>query len=499
MADEFGDRDERKAEAQRRAWEEERRRIINGEDPDHVSVPIPDEPIIAPFDGARRRRADFDEPPEGYVRVPIPDAPINGSEAKDAVELVQLDLARFDREPIPDRDWGVRDRFPRRNVALLSGEGGIGKSMLLLQLGVAHVISRDWLRSLPEPGPVVAVNCEDEGDELVRRLDPILKHYHANFSDVASGLHIFSLADRDPLLAWRGRSGRILATPLYQALLEKVRDLRPICIIIDNVADVFGGSEIDRSEVRQFVSLMRQLALASNGYVIMSAHPSLTGISSKSGLSGSTQWHNSVRARGYVHTEKTANDGDGATTGTRVLDFMKSNYSALSERVELQWANGLFVPVRAPSGPEQAAKNAAADALFLQLLDRSASKGENLSPKRNANNSAPTVFAEAPESKAARFNSDHFADALDRLIAAGKIASEPYGSPSRRTSRIVRRGSTNYKAAKFQIVGPTDEPCEQCSNGGSVYLIRDPFRGIESHALHDRCASVFFKREEEGS
>jgi RecA-family ATPase len=411
---------------------------------------------------------------------------------------VRLDLARYDREPIPDRDWGVRDRFPRRNVALLSGEGGIGKSILLLQLAVAHVLGRDWLRSLPEQGPVVAVNCEDEGDELVRRLDPILKSYHASFGDVGCGLHAFSLADRDPLLAWRDRHGRMRATPLYQTLLEKVGDLKPICIIIDNVADVFGGSEIDRSEVRQFVGLMRQLALVANGYVIMSAHPSLTGITSKSGLSGSTQWHNSTRARGYVHTEKTADEGDTAT-GTRVLDFMKSNYSALSERVELQWSNGLFVPVRAPSGPEQAARNAAADSLFLQLLDRSASKGESVSPKRNANNYAPSRFAAAAESKAARFTSDHFADALDRLIAAGKIAAEPYGAPSRRTSRIVRRGTTSYKAAKFQIIGPTDEPCEHCGNGASVYLTRDPFRGVESHALHERCASAFFKRNEEGS
>lgn len=360
-----------------------------------------------------------------------------GDEDKQPPELTRLDLAHYDHEPIPDREWGVRDRFPRRNVALLSGEGGIGKSILLLQLGVAHVLGRDWLRSLPEQGPVVAVNCEDEGDELVRRLDPILKSYHASFGDIASGLHAFSLTDRDPLLAAFDRSGRILPTPLYQTLLKLVRDLQPICIIIDNVADVFGGSEIDRSEVRQFVGLMRQLALGANGYVIMSAHPSLTGIASKSGLSGSTQWHNSTRARGYVHTAKS--DDSDAAGGTRVLDFMKSNYSALSERVELQWSNGLFVPVRAPTGPEQEAKNAAADALFLLLLDRSAGRGENVSAKPTANNYAPTVFAKTAEARAANFGRAHFADALDRLILANQVSAETYGPRSRPANRIVRR------------------------------------------------------------
>ena len=220
-------------------------------------------------------------------------------------ELVRIDLARYDTEPIPEREWGVRDRFPRRSVALLSGEGAVGKSILFLQLAAAHVLARDWLRSMPEPGPVLLVNCEDEGDELVRRLDPILKNYHAKFSDVAADLHAFSLADRDPLLALPDRSGRILPTPLYAELLERARAVQPICTVIDNVADVFGGSEIDRSQVRQFVALMRQIAIAANGYVIMSAHPSLAGIASKTGLSGSTQWHNSVRARAYMHIART--------------------------------------------------------------------------------------------------------------------------------------------------------------------------------------------------
>ncbi|MGY4369207.1 RecA-family ATPase [Bradyrhizobium sp. LB1.3] len=358
--------------------------------------------------------------------------PANASEVAPP-ELLQIDLAKYDTDPIPEREWGVRDRFPRRAVCLLSGEGAVGKSLLLLQLSTAHVLGRDWLRSMPEQGPVLLVNCEDEGDELVRRLDPILKSRHAKFSDVAADLHVFSLANHDPLLAVSDRSGRILPTPLYAKLLDRAQAVQPICTVIDNVADVYGGSEIDRSQVRQFVALMRQIAIAANGYVIMSSHPSVAGIASKTGLSGSTQWHNSVRARAYMHIE------NGDKSGTRVLEFMKSNYSALSERVELQWSNGLYVPVRAPSAPEQAARNAAADALFLQLLDRSADRGENVSARPTANNYAPTGFAKTAEAKAQHFGRDHFADALDRLIVANQLVVETYGPPSRPANRIVRR------------------------------------------------------------
>jgi RecA-family ATPase len=373
---------------------------------------------------------------DGYERsAAAREPPGKTNEAEPPPELLRLDLAKYDTELIPEREWGVRDRFPRRAVCLLSGEGAVGKSITLLQLAAAHGLARDWLRSMPEPGPVLLVNCEDEGDELVRRLDPILKNYHAKFSDVAADLHVFSLTNQDPLLAVTDRSsGRIVPTPLYAKLLERAKAVQPICTIVDNVADVFGGNEIDRAQVRQFVALMRQIAIAANGYVIMSSHPSLAGIASKTGLSGSTQWHNSVRARAYMHI---AENGD--QSGTRVLEFMKSNYSALSERVELQWSNGLYVPVRAPSAPEQAANRAAVDALFLKLLDRSADRGENVSARPTANNYAPTAFAKTTEAKAQHFGRDHFADALDRLIVADQIAVETYGPPSRPANRIVRR------------------------------------------------------------
>jgi hypothetical protein len=36
-------------------------------------------------------------------------------------------------------------------VTLLSGEGAVGKSVLLLQLSTATVMATDWIKSLPEP------------------------------------------------------------------------------------------------------------------------------------------------------------------------------------------------------------------------------------------------------------------------------------------------------------------------------------------------------------
>jgi hypothetical protein len=51
---------------------------------------------------------------------------------------------------------------------------------------------------------------------------------------------------------------------------------------------------------------------------------------------------------------------------------------------------------------------------------------------------------------------------------------------------------------QFQIIGPEAvHPCAQCGkNDGQVFLIKDPFRGAESHPLHEQCAPKFYRREE---
>src|SRR5262249_50662206 len=73
----------------------------------------------------------------------------------------------------PDRQWAVLNRIPMRQPTLLSGEGAVGKSIVELQLCVAHVLGKDWLGSMPELGPAIYVGCEDEVDEIRRRLTSI--------------------------------------------------------------------------------------------------------------------------------------------------------------------------------------------------------------------------------------------------------------------------------------------------------------------------------------
>src|SRR5262249_23372266 len=186
--------------------------------------------------------------------------------------------------PVPDREWCVLNRIPMRNVTLFSGEGAIGKSIVSLQLAVAHVLGRYWFGMLAEKGPVLAIACEDDADELHRRLSLILNHFGATFEDVKD-LHLLSLAGQDAVLATPDRSGLMKTTPLFDRLSVAACKIHPKLIILDNSADVFGGNENDRAQVRQFVGILRGLAIAADAGVLLTSHPSLTGMTRGTGPS----------------------------------------------------------------------------------------------------------------------------------------------------------------------------------------------------------------------
>src|SRR5262249_49342069 len=201
--------------------------------------------------------------------------------------------------------------------------------------------------------------------------------------------------------------------------------------------DVFGGNENDRAQVRQFIGMLRGLAMSADAGLLLPSHPSLTGIATGTGLSGSTAWNASVRSRLYLKRATTAKDEE-PDPNLRVLEVMKNNYGPVGETITLRWKDGLFLPTPTLGSLEKLAHEQKVDELFLRLLGRWKEQGRNVSDKPKANGYAPGSFAEEPEAKADRVSKRELAEAMERLLRATKIRSEPYGPPSRGWSRLVR-------------------------------------------------------------
>jgi RecA-family ATPase len=333
----------------------------------------------------------------------VRDKSVNGHD-KDAPEsLTFIDIQRWSGvEPRPRR-FAVSEIIPAANVTLLTGEGGVGKTLLMQQLSVATVVGKDWIGKLPEPGPVIFITAEDDEDELHFRYHKIAQHYGVDFRDLGN-LHLMSLAGRDAVMAAVNNKGIVQPTELFERLKRSAHEIRPRWIGIDTAADVFIVDERSRSEVRQCISLLRGLALAVDAAVILLAHPSLSGIHSGSGLSGSTAWNNSVRSRLYLKTPKKkdadSDDDDDTTDPVRILEMMKANYSAIAEPVRLTWKNGLLLNEATPTPMQRMSMDAEAQSIFLSLLARYNKQDMTVSANPPSRNYAPVIFADMPEAKA---------------------------------------------------------------------------------------------------
>jgi RecA-family ATPase len=387
-------------------------------------------------DGEAASRATIVSGLRSGEQAPHPDLKDETAAPAISTPLAFVDMSAWRvKEGVPPREWGLRDLFPLRNVALLTGEGAAGKTLLLLQLGVAHALGRDWIGTLPEPGPFLYFGAEDETDEIHRRLADILAHYGSDFPDLKGNLHALTFAGEDAVLGHADHTGLLKPTPLFERLMRAAVEIKPVLIGIDTAADVFAGNENDRAQVRQFIGLLRKMSIAANAYIVVNAHPSLTGINNRTGLSGSTGWHNSVRARAYLTTVKTDKDEE-PDPNLRTLEFKKNNYGPVAKNIALRWERGVYVPVAGIGSLDRLAAEQRAEQVFLALLDRFNQQGRRVSDKVGPSY-APPNFAKEAEAKAAGIGKAALTSAMARLFSANKLHMEPYGPPSRGTSRIA--------------------------------------------------------------
>jgi len=318
------------------------------------------------------------------------------------------------------------------------GEGAIGKSILLLQFLAATSLNVPWLDIFnPTPGPTIYLGAEDEEDEIRRRLAAILDYHGRKFADlIEGGFKLLAGAGHNVVLAEFDESGHIKPTPVFERLYQQARRLKPKGIVIDPVSDVFLGQAIDRTQVRQFGGLLRKLAIDCNCGVVIASHPSLTGIKSGSGLSGSSQWHNSVRARAYFRKPKGDDEDASPDDGRRERRFMKNQYGPLGSVINLQWRDGLWLPI-----PVDIAAQYNVEALFLRLLVRFIDQKRNVSPNKSSIY-APAKFAEQPEAKEAKVSSKDFAEAMEFLLASGQVVVHEEGPPSRPRAYLTLAGAS---------------------------------------------------------
>jgi hypothetical protein len=263
--------------------------------------------------------------------------------------------------PPKPREWILEGMIPAGRVTSLLGAGGLGKTLVALQIALHVSLGRSLFGIAVKGGPVLGIFCEDEEDELNRRLRAACEAERLTLED-ADRLVAISRDGYDNVLATFDHD-HIRMTGFHAQVEATIREMRPTLVIIDTLADTFAGDLLNTTHARQFIKVaLGGLCVRYGCAILLLAHPSKAGLASGEGDGFSGAWSNSVRSRLYVSRPKAPDAPDGEPS-TDVLDRLvfevkKANYSKGDVRLPLRYESGAFVldadPIVGSIGPSAA-------------------------------------------------------------------------------------------------------------------------------------------------
>lgn len=415
-----------------------------------------------------RWQARYDDIPRAVstARAKLGAPPEPEPEPDDLADLVNP-ATLHGMEP-PEREWIVDGWLPVGTVTSLYGGAGFGKTLLAQQLQTATAIGAPFLGLRTAQCKSLAFYCEDDPDELHRRQRGICGHYGTQMGDLDA-------------MRWQARAGKQNVMVTVQNGLLKFSEFSDFVwqavkatgaklVILDNIAQLFGGNENVRPEVTQFINSLSAIALEHNAAVLLLGHP---GKATESQYSGSTAWDAAVRSRRLLErmAPEAGDDGPGAAelADLRVLRKAKANYAGTGDEIALRWVDGAFRVEGAASVQqvinlaEITAGLSAEEQAFLASLDALTEQGRHVSASSKAHNYAPRMMAGKPA--AAGLSRKKLAAAMERLFNAGEIEVGAFGRDKsrRKVIAIVRKGAAECSTVAADTETRADDHAAECS------------------------------------
>ena len=328
----------------------------------------------------------------------------------------------------PHREFIIPGWIVRGSCGLLSGQEGVGKSLIAQQMATCAAIGKDFLGLEIAHVPVVYITCEDPIEELWRRQEDINRSLGIDMAELEEKLLLVSLKGQiGNELALFDQQGRLSVTARYRQIEKLVTSFGAGLVFLDNAAHLFTGNENARHDVAAFLGLLERLSETIAGAVVLLAHPNkqhAQGNKQGNEYSGSTGWSAHVRNRLFLDWAEKNDAGDFIGDDGRVLRKSKANYGKKGEEVYFRWHEWAFV--RDEDLPESMAAQLRAvsrdnfeNDCFIACLRQRSSEQRAVSESSSSRTYAPKIFATMPEARGCTI--EQLARAMDRLWRLGTI------------------------------------------------------------------------------
>jgi RecA-family ATPase len=251
-----------------------------------------------------------------------------------------IDLSALaSRDAQPPR-FIVHNWLPCGYASMFSGHGGVGKSGIALTLAACVTLGRPFFGVEVQQARVTYLSCEDREGALHWRLHHICRYLNVGIDALAGKLHIVDLVGKDAILWAQDRHTGNTFTPAFAELARRMEATEDQVLMVDGIADTYGGNENSRTEVKAYVNRLLSLhGDAQDRAALLVGHvnrQTALHAATSEGYSGATAWHNSVRGRWYLYPERDEDGGPGGDRGL-LLEVQKQNFAPPQTAMRFRW------------------------------------------------------------------------------------------------------------------------------------------------------------------
>lgn len=332
--------------------------------------------------------------------------------------------------PVRRSAWG--DLLPLHTTTMLTGPGGVGKSLFEQMLLTCIALGLPFLGQRTEQMNTLYVTCEDDTAEIWRRQCAINSMLGIGMADLQGKLHLVSLAgEADTALATFNDAGQVKPTARWRSIEATCEALNIRALAFDNATDAMAGDLNDLHQVAEFVSMMTGLAIRRDGIAMILHHPNKAGDE----WLGSIAWNNKVRSRLIIERP------DEHDPDLRCVKNPKANYGPSGGEIRFRWHEGAFARDEDLSDDtarklrELSVCNAQNSAFLACLREREKQGVERMVGPSTGPNYAPAQFEGMPQAKG--YKRQALKAAMDRLFDLGVIETKQIARPGKSDTKTV--------------------------------------------------------------